>query len=143
MILIPQLFEVSGITYKQVLRSYKTYQTAVGSVRVMRTLYRNGKEPCIVPMELKAGIVEGFWTPRAAKQAAWVVAQMSPGEAKSLLDLMGGMSPSESSLARFPRQFNTQWEQHREPFEEMLIEKLNVPTNAVTVAPPWMALCCP
>ncbi len=126
--------EVSGITYKQVLRSYKTYQTAVGSVRVMRTLYRNGKEPCIVPMELKAGIVEGFWTPRAAKQAAWVVAQMSPGEAKSLLDLMGGMSPSESSLARFPRQFNTQWEQHREPFEEMLIEKLNVPTNAATVA---------
>lgn len=130
---VPAL-EIDGSRYKQVVRSFKSYQTAVGSVRVMRTLYRNGKERCIVPMELKAGIVEGFWTPRAAKQTAWIVAQMPAGEAKSLLDLMGGMSPSESSLARFPKQFNAQWEQHREPFEDLLTERLNVPDNAVTVA---------
>ena len=126
--------EIEGICYKRVLRSHQTYQTTVGPVRVMRTLYRNGKEQCIVPLELKTGIIEGFWTPRAAKQVAWIVAQMPPGEAKGLFELMGGMSPSESSLSRFSGRFNEQWEQHREPFEDILIEQLKVPENAATVA---------
>ena len=50
----------------------------------------------------------------------------------SLISWVG--CPSESSLARFPKQFNTQWEQHCEPFEDLLIERLNVPDSAVTVA---------
>lgn len=98
--------EVNGLCYHRALRSPATYQSAVGPIRVARTLYRHGKEPCIVPMELRAGIVEGYWTPKAAKQAVWMVAQMPPGEAKSLLDLMGNMTPSESALARLPRKFN-------------------------------------
>ncbi|WP_145912491.1 hypothetical protein [Endozoicomonas montiporae] len=85
------------------LRSSETYQSAVGPVRVLRTLYRNGKDHSIIPLELQAGIVEGYWTPKAAKQAVWMVAQMPPGEAKSLLDLIGNMTPSESSLARLPK----------------------------------------
>ncbi len=126
--------EIEGICYKRVLRSHQNYQTAVGPVRIMRTLYRNGKEKCIVPLDLKAGIVEGFWTPRAAKQVAWIVAQMPPGEAKRLFELIGGMSPSESSLTRFPSRFNEQWEQHRGAFEDIIIEQLKVPENAVAVA---------
>lgn len=104
--------EVNGICYHRALCSPATYQSAVGPVRVQRTLYRHGKEPCIVPIELRAGIVEGYWTPRAAKQAVWMVGQMPPGEA-----LMKNMDPSESALARLPGKFNEQWEQRREPFE--------------------------
>ncbi|UYM14394.1 hypothetical protein [Endozoicomonas euniceicola] len=39
----------------------------------MKTIYRNGPDHCIVPMELRAVIIEGYWTPRAAKQAVWAV----------------------------------------------------------------------
>ncbi|WBA83720.1 hypothetical protein [Endozoicomonas sp. GU-1] len=122
--------ELNGTCYHRALCCSATYQSAVGPVRVARTLYRHDKEPCIVPMELKAGIVEGFWTPRAAKQAIWMVAQMPPGEAKSLLDLMGNMTPQESALARLPRQFNDQWEQRREPFECLLRESIKVPERS-------------
>ena len=128
------VIEVNGICYHRALRSPATYQSAVGPIRVQRTLYRHGKEPCIVPIELRAGIVEGYWTPRAAKQAVWMVGQMPPGEAKSLLDLMGNMGPSESALARLPRKFNEQWEQRRESFESILRESIKVPEKAVTVA---------
>ena len=126
--------EVNETCYHRVLHSFATYQTSVGPIRVKRTLYRHGKEPCIVPMELRAGIVEGYWSPRAAKQALWMVAQMPPGEVKSLLDLMENMSPSESALARLPRKFNEQWERHREPFECILRESIRVPEEATTVA---------
>ena len=57
---------------------------------------------CVAPLELKAGIVEGFWLPKAAKQAAWMVAQLSPTEVSSLLKLLGNMKPSTSTLARLP-----------------------------------------
>ncbi len=80
----------------------------------------------MAPLELRAGIVEGYWTPGAARQAAWmvdggwwIVAQMPQGEAKSLLDLMGNMAPSESFLARLPRKLNEQWESRRKTFESM------------------------
>ena len=126
--------EVNGTCYHRALRCSQTYQSAAGPIRVARTLYRSGKDDCIVPLELRAGIVEGYWTPRAAKQAVWVVAQLSPGVAKTLLDLMGNMSPSESSLTRLPKKFNEQWEQYREPFECILKDSLKVPEEAVTVA---------
>ncbi len=126
--------EVNGTCYHRALRCSQTYQSAAGPIRVARTLYRSGKDDCIVPLELRAGIVEGYWTPRAAKQAVWVVAQLSPGIAKTLLDLMGNMSPSESSLTRLPKKFNEQWEQYREPFECILKDSLKVPEEAVTVA---------
>ncbi len=49
----------------------------------------------------------------------WMVDQMPQGEAKSLLDLMGNMAPSESFLARLPRKLNEQWESRRKTFESM------------------------
>lgn len=126
--------EISGACYHRALRSFTTYQSAAGPIRIQRTLYRHDKEPCIAPIELRAGVVEGYWTPRAAKQAIWMVAQMPPGEVKGLLDLMENMTPSESALARLPKKFNQQWEQHREPFESILRESINVPDEATTVA---------
>lgn len=59
--------EVDGICYRRALRSSGTYQSAAGSILVLRTLYRNRKDHTIVPLELRAGIVEGYWTPKAAR----------------------------------------------------------------------------
>jgi len=72
---------VEGTAYRRVLRAEETYMTAAGPVRVERALYKDRTdeaERALVPMELNTGIVGGFWTPMAARQAAWVVSQMTP-----------------------------------------------------------------
>ena len=51
-----------------------------GEVQVTRSLYRSGKSSAVVPMELRAGMVAGHWTPLAARQALWVVTHLTPGE---------------------------------------------------------------
>ena len=58
--------ELAGERHYRVLRSTETYTSAVGPVSVMRTLYRSAKARAVVPVELRAGIVEGHWTPLAA-----------------------------------------------------------------------------
>ena len=95
--------EIEGRRYPRVLHSTETYTTAVGAVSVRRTLYRYARERAVVPMELRAGIVEGHWTPLAARQASRVVAQMTPSEGEALLRELGNMVPSKSSLDRLPK----------------------------------------
>ena len=83
--------EIGGRRYHRVLRSTETYTTAVGTVTAKRTLYRCGRERAVVPMELRAGIVEGYWTALAARQASCMVAQMTPSEGEALLREFGNM----------------------------------------------------
>ena len=118
----------------RVLKSTESYTTAVGPVKVARTLYRSARERAVVPMELRAGIVEGHWTPLAARQASRVVAQMTPSEGEALLRELGNMAPSKSSLDRLPKALSARWESSREAFESALREAAVVPEEAVTVA---------
>ena len=56
----------------RVLKSTESYTTAVGPVKVARTLYRSARERAVVPMELRAGIVEDTgrrW--RRVRRAVW------------------------------------------------------------------------
>ena len=94
---------MEGRRYHRVLHSTETYTTAVGAVTATRTLYRHGRERAVAPMELRAGIIEGHWTPLAARQASCVVAQMTPSEGEALLRELGNMAPSKSSLDRLPK----------------------------------------
>ena len=126
--------EIGGRRYHRVLRSTETYTTAVGTVTAKRTLYRCGRERAVVPMELRAGIVEGYWTALAARQASCVVAQMTPSEGRALLREFGNMAPSKSSLDRLPKALSARWEANREAFESTLREATVVPEEAVSVA---------
>jgi hypothetical protein len=81
---------VDGVTYRRVLRSFGTYFTAAGPVRIERTLFKDRTDEAgrsISPLDLRLGIVEGRWTPVAAEQAAWVVSQMSIRCAKHVVGL--------------------------------------------------------
>ena len=126
--------EIGGRRYHRVLRSTETYTTAVGTVAARRTLYRCGRERAVVPMELRAGIVERHWTPLAARQPSCVVAQMTPSEGEALLREFGNMAPSKSSLDRLPKGLGARWEANRQAFESTLREATVVPEGAVTVA---------
>lgn len=57
-----------GRLYHKVLECKKTYQSLLGPIKVTRSLFRNKKvQETICPLEKLTGIVEGFWTPQAAK----------------------------------------------------------------------------
>jgi hypothetical protein len=127
---------VEGTAYRRVLRAEETYMTAAGPVRVERALYKDRSdeaERAIVPMEMAAGIVAGFWTPMAARQAAWVVAQMTPQTAEELFARVGNMAPSKSSLDRLPKVLAERWNDDRKGFDAALREAMVVPDEAVTV----------
>src|SRR2546423_13648 len=71
--------EVDGERYHRVLRCTTTYNSAAGPVRVERSLYRSPQGGhAVCPLELRTGLIEGSWTPLAAKQAVWVVAHLTP-----------------------------------------------------------------
>lgn len=129
------VLELDGVSYRQVLRCERDYVGAAGPLRVSRSLYsaRNG-ERAMCPLELRAGIVEGRWTPLAAKQIAWVVSHLTPQEGEELFRTTGGMRPSKSSLDRLPKLLGRRWEEERLHFEEQLRESEPIPEGATTVA---------
>jgi hypothetical protein len=128
--------EVAGERSQRVLRCETTYNSAAGPVRVERSLYRQkaGSGRSVCPLELRAGIIEGYWTPLAAKQATWVVAHLTPQEGEELFGLLGNMAPSKSTLDRLPKRLSAYWEPQRHQFETTLREQEDIPAAAVTVA---------
>jgi len=127
---------INGVAHRRVLRATETYMSAAGPVLVERTLYANRPEGerAVCPLELRAGIVEGHWTPVAAQQAVWMVSHLTPQESEKLCQMLGQMRPSKSSLDRLPKQLSERWEAQREPFEREVRSADIVPEEAVTVA---------
>jgi len=130
------IIAVAGERYHRVLRCATTYNSAVGPVRVERSLYRHpdGGGRSVCPLDLRAGVIEGYWTPWAAKQATWVVAHLTPQEGEELFALLGNMTPSKSTLDRLPKQLSAQWEPQRRQFETILRAQEDIPEAAVTMA---------
>jgi hypothetical protein len=125
---------IDGRKHTRVLHASETYTSAVGPVTVTRTLYRAGRDKALAPMELRAGIVEGHWTPLAARQGSFLVAHLTPQECENTLRELGNMAPSKSSLDRLPKGLSARWEAHREAYEAALRQRLEVPKAAVSMA---------
>jgi len=129
--------EIDGRVHRRVLQSRQTYMTACGEVEVERWLYKDRADPtahALAALDLRLGIVEGFWTQRAAQQASWVVTQMTPQRAEELFERVGNMDPSKSSLDRLPKALGDRWETEREKYEQVLREAITVPEGTRTVA---------
>ncbi len=94
---------IDGVEHRRVLRATETYMTTEGPVTAMRSLYRDYSDPgakAVAALEARMGIVGGFWTAEAAKQATWVVSQMTPALSEELFARVGTIRPSKSSLDR-------------------------------------------
>lgn len=128
--------EVEGKVYRVGLAMPETYLCAAGLVTVNRHLYHLAQEEgkSICPLELRVGIVGGYFTPRAARQGAFVMAHLTAGESEALLSEMGNMQPSRSSLDRLPKELSPHWELHREEWEMKLRQCETIPSLAKTMA---------
>ena len=127
---------VGEVTYRRTLSSSETYLSAAGPVQVTRTLYRPAgrSSKSICPLELRAGLIGGHFTPRAARQAAFVRAHLTPGESEALFDELEGMRPSRSSLDRLPKELSRHWETHRPDWEAAVRAQETVPLAATVMA---------
>ncbi len=127
--------EIEGEVFRRKDRHRRTYCGLAGEFSVDRCIYvPRGGGRAVCPLELRAGIVENHWTPRAARLMARAVGCAPPREAADFFEELGGMTPSTSSLDRIPKRLSSIWENKREDFENELREQEVVPSEATTVA---------
>ena len=131
---LPFVF-IDGEMHRRACRCTQTYLTAAGAVSVTRTLYRARRgERAVAALERRVGIVEGYWTPLAARQGAMLVSHLTPRDAEEVLATLGHMQPSKSSLDRLPKALSARWEAQREDFEATVREAtVEVPDAARAV----------
>jgi hypothetical protein len=126
---------MDGVRHRKAFRAEQTYVGQAGSMKVERNVYQPvGGGPSVCPLELRSGIVEGVWTPRAARIMATMVAEVPPSDAASIIAEFGGMTPSSSSLDRLPKLLSEQWEEHRLQWEDILRSQAHVPSGATVIA---------
>lgn len=128
--------EVGGVVYRPTLTSPERYLSAAGPVTVSRNLYRPAGRgsKSICPLELRAGIIAGYWTPRAARQAMFVMAHLTSGESEAVFAELEGMQPSRSNLDRLPKDVSPHWETQRQEWETALRAEETVPPEAAVLA---------
>ena len=127
------IIEHDGKIYHQVLRKDKTYLSSAGKVMVERSLYRADGQ-CICPLELQSGIIEGFWTPSAARLGCYVTAHLSPYQGEQLFQEFGHLQPSKSSLTRLSTQIGEKWDEELHQLEQALCHDIAIPEETVTVS---------
>ena len=127
---------VAGVSSRRSLESTQTSLSAAGPITVSRHLYRPAgrSTKSICPLELRAGIVQGLWTPTAARQGACVMAHLTSRESAMLCEELGGMQPSVSTLDRLPKTLSARFEAHREGWEGDVRARETVPEAAVVLA---------
>ena len=126
---------IGDVVHRRAVRCSASYQTSAGKVSVERTLYRPPDGgPCVAPMDLRAGIVEGRWTPRAAKQGIFALAHLPTETAAEMFETIGCMEPSKSGLDRLGKHIGAAWESRRVELEGKMRKTVRVPSSAVAVA---------
>jgi len=109
-----------------------------GSITVPRHLYRPAgrSTKSICPLELRAGIVEGLWTPRAARQGAFVMAHLTP--VKALCCLRNSADAALVSTLDGYQDLSARFEAKREVWEATLRACETVPEEARSWPSPSM-----
>jgi hypothetical protein len=113
----------------------KTSLSASGPITVGRNLYRpaaGGK--CLCPLELRAGIIGGWYTPVLARQVTDLMGHMTTDETSKVCTDLGIAGPSRSRCDRLPKLLSAVWERHREPWGGALRHQEVVAAEAAVVA---------
>ena len=128
--------DVEGKVFRRCLENEaKRYMTASGPIVVERNLYRpHGGGKSICPLELRAGIVGGLYTPVMARQVTYMMGNMTSAETSKLFEELNIEGPSSSSCDRLPKLISEKWEKNRAAFENALREQETVPAEATVLA---------
>ena len=99
-----------------------------------QTSYRkDSKSPPVVAMAKALGLVEGGYTPKAAKIACLLTALVVREDVEKIVDEFGGMTMGSATLYRVPQVVMAGYEVRRAEFEQPLRERSTIPPEAATV----------
>lgn len=129
---------VGGVMFRRLNQvGAGVYSALRGEARVERSLYRqmgvkNG--PTLVPMELRAGIVEGRYTPAAAKASAKLAQALPSREADAVAKAMKVLPHSRSAQFRAGVALGAAWEGLGDEVRGRVADSMIIPDNAVAVS---------
>lgn len=125
---------INGVQHGRVRRFTDTVHTTFGAVEVEQTSYRqDGKSPPVVAMAKALGLVEGRYTPKAAKIACLLTALVVREDVEKVVGEFGGMTMGSATLYRVPQVVMARYEVRRAQLEQPLRERSAIPPEATTV----------
>lgn len=130
--------EVGGVVYRRLEQEATSpYCTLRGKVRVTRHLYRqegirNG--PTVVPLDLRAGIVDAQYTPAAALGFARLAQAMPSREAEATCESLHVLPYSRSEHFRIGVEMGSRWHELRDQQEPMLVKEMALDPRASSVS---------
>ena len=99
-----------GRRYRRADQSTKRVMTTFGPVEYERSRYRRKGFPSVFPADRAVGLIEGCWTPLAARNALFKLSFLPPRDCVRDFRKQGGMCPSVSSLIRLYEAAGRHWE---------------------------------
>jgi len=126
--------EISGERWSHRRESNEEYTTLFGKVDVSRAIYsRGGRGRVAVPMELRLGMVERFYTPQVARIMTHAIGLMTIQEAYGFLGEVGVSKVSASTLHRVPQAVAARYERNESTIIEQVRKQDPIPEDAVKV----------
>ena len=89
----------------------KRVMTSFGEISYERARYRRRAHRSVFPADRRAGLIEDFWTQRAARIALHMVSSLPPRECVRQFRQRGAMCPSVASLVRLYEVAGRRWEE--------------------------------
>lgn len=130
--------EVDGRSYRRLnQRAESTYVTLRGEVVINRGLYRQERlrnGPTVVPLDLRAGIVDGRYTPAAAEGLARVAQAVPSREAETMCESLGVLPVSRSAHFRVGVSVGGRWDELRDEVEPQLAQQMDIPEAAAALS---------
>jgi len=125
---------INGVRHDRVRRFTDVVHTSFGGVEAERTSYRkDAKTPPVVAMEKALGLVEGRYTPKAAKIMCLLTALVVREDVAKIVGEFGGMTMGSATLYRIPQVVVAQYEIRRADLERQVRERSRVPPEASSV----------
>jgi hypothetical protein len=130
--------EVGGVVYSRLnQRATCMYGTLRGEVVVNRHLYRqegvrNG--PTVVPLDLRAGIVDGRFTPAAALGFARMAQAMPSREAEATCEALHVLPYSRTEHFRMGVEMGSRWDDLRAKAELALVTEMELHPAAASLS---------
>jgi hypothetical protein len=121
---------IDGQEYYRCMSSEATYRDRWGKSRIERGLFRPKGEhngATVSPMDVRAGIVAGSWTPGCARTVGEFIQELPAGRAVAL----SGLPYSTSSFKRLGARLGADWDNQRPECESVGLE---VPDEACAIS---------
>ena len=129
--------EYKGQRYNKAGCHIKEYQSVFGKIEVNRHIYRNRSaqdHKSLCPFEIQTGIVNGYWTAKAAELATFTMTELPSERSTNVINQLTDMEVCSSSVDLLMKNVGEIWEVNQQDFDLKLLNDFKVPQEAVSVA---------